>query len=36
MPSWFDFWGWINVVVFFSLMGRVLLLLLPRAVGGAG
>jgi hypothetical protein len=36
MPAWFDFWSWINAVVFFSLMGRVLVLLVPRAVGSPG
>ena len=29
MPAWFDVWSWMNAVVFFCLMGRLVLLLLP-------
>jgi hypothetical protein len=31
MPGWFDLWSWMNAAVFFCLMGRLVLLLLPSA-----
>ena len=36
MPGWFDLWSWINAVVFFGLMGRLVVLLLPSAGVGTG
>jgi hypothetical protein len=36
MPGWFDLWSWVNAVVFFCLMGRLVLLLLPNAAVGPG
>jgi hypothetical protein len=36
MPGWFELWSWMNAVVFFCLMGRLVLLLLPNAAVGAG
>jgi hypothetical protein len=36
MPAWFDLWSWINIVVFFCLMGRLVLLLLPSTLAGQG
>lgn len=36
MPAWFDLWSWINTVVFFGLMGRLVLLLLPNLRIGSG
>lgn len=36
MPGWFDLWRWLNAVVFLGLMGRLVVLLLPRAAVGAG